>query len=268
MPSANQPAHASPHGPDGRAGLEPALACAGIWGGFRDLDQDVTAGPLLASVFSSSADGGKGGDIYYVGVCTGDALVRVAIADVVGHGSAVSAISEVVYGVLQARMCRPDSARILEEINERAHRLGLKAMTTAAVVSYDLAREEFHISYAGHPPFLFTRAGEPGWSVATPVPCDDAATDLPLAVAPNTKYSERTLPARSGDRLMVYTDGVIEAPATGGEMFGLRRLRDALDAGGDASLPGLRQAVLRAVRDHVAGEMTHDDVTLIGLEVR
>ncbi len=50
------------------------LVCAGIWGGIRDLDQDVVAGPLLASIYSSSSDGGKGGDIYYFGVCRGDRL--------------------------------------------------------------------------------------------------------------------------------------------------------------------------------------------------
>jgi sigma-B regulation protein RsbU (phosphoserine phosphatase) len=219
-------------------------------------------------VYSSSADGGRGGDIYYVGVCTGDELVRVAIADVVGHGTAVTDVSELVYRSLQAHMCEPDSSRILAEINALAHEHGLKAMTTAAIVAYDLARREFRFSYAGHPPFLFKRADERAWSIAEPDAGGDPGTDLPLAIAPDTTYREHVLPARSGDRLVVYTDGVVEAPDAEGGLFGRMRLRDVLDANADAPLPGLKAAVMRALGEHVVNGMTHDDVTLIALEVR
>ncbi len=68
----------------------PRLVCSGIWGGIRNLDQDISAGGVFISLYSLSCDGGKGGDIYYFGVCRGDKVLRLAIADVVGHGQAVS----------------------------------------------------------------------------------------------------------------------------------------------------------------------------------
>ena len=80
------------------------IQCAEIWGGIRNLEQDVCTSSLVASLYSASCEGGKGGDIYYFGVCKGDTITRLAIADVTGHGAAVSEISQYVYDALKAHM--------------------------------------------------------------------------------------------------------------------------------------------------------------------
>ena len=51
-----------------------------------------------------SSEGDMGGDICYFGVCKGDTITRLAIADVTGHGEAVSEISRYVYISLKAHM--------------------------------------------------------------------------------------------------------------------------------------------------------------------
>ena len=80
------------------------IQCAQIWGGIRNQDQDVSSAGIVATLYSASCDGGKGGDIYYLSVCESDMLTRVAIADVVGHGQAVSDVSQDIYDALAARM--------------------------------------------------------------------------------------------------------------------------------------------------------------------
>ena len=81
------------------------LECQGIWAGIRNRDIEVTAGKVIGSIYSAACcDGGKGGDIYYFGVCKGDVISRLAIADVAGHGEAVSEISQCVYDVLNDHM--------------------------------------------------------------------------------------------------------------------------------------------------------------------
>jgi hypothetical protein len=80
------------------------LECAGIWGGIRNRDIEVTAGKVIGSIYSAACEGGKGGDIYYFGVCKGDIITRLAIADVVGHGEVVSEVSQYVYDSLKAHM--------------------------------------------------------------------------------------------------------------------------------------------------------------------
>ncbi len=81
------------------------LECKELWGGIHNQDIEVSAGKIIASIYSAPyCEGGKGGDIYYFGVCKGDTISRLAIADVTGHGEAVSEISQYVYDTLKAHM--------------------------------------------------------------------------------------------------------------------------------------------------------------------
>lgn len=53
------------------------LEYKGIWGGIRSRDTEVAAGKVIGSVYSAPCEGGKGGDIYYFGVCKGDVITRI-----------------------------------------------------------------------------------------------------------------------------------------------------------------------------------------------
>ena len=80
------------------------LECKEIWGGIRNRDVEISAGKVIGSIYSTSSEGAMGGDIYFFGVCKGDTITRLAIADVTGHGEAVSKISRFVYDSLKAHM--------------------------------------------------------------------------------------------------------------------------------------------------------------------
>ena len=80
------------------------LECKGIWGGISTRNTELSAGKVIGSIYSAPSEGGRGGDIYYFGVCKGDEITRLAIADVTGHGEAVAEISQYVYDSLKAHM--------------------------------------------------------------------------------------------------------------------------------------------------------------------
>ena len=81
------------------------LECKEILGGIRNQDIEISAGRVIGSIYSAPCDeGGKGGDIYYFGVCKGDVISRLAVADVTGHGEAVSEIGQYVYDILKSHM--------------------------------------------------------------------------------------------------------------------------------------------------------------------
>ena len=80
------------------------IECQEVLGGIRNKDIDVSAGKVIASIYSEACCGGRGGDIYFFGVCKGDIITRLAIADVTGHGRAVSKISRHVYDCLKSHM--------------------------------------------------------------------------------------------------------------------------------------------------------------------
>ena len=145
-------------------------------------------------------------------------------------------------------------------------------MTTAAVVAYYSQEQKAKISYAGHPPVLYKRAGDNVWSYARPPKRSDQGDgfplNIPLAIESDTLYSQLTLSMTPGDRLFVYTDGVIDAPSPRGESFGLARLKEALDANAQIPLPELKSAVLKILSQYTAKDFFHDDVTLIAMEIR
>ena len=144
-------------------------------------------------------------------------------------------------------------------------------MTTAAVVAYYSQESEARISYAGHPPVLYRRASDKAWSYARPPgrkgQSDGFPLNIPLAVDLDTLYGQLTISMAPKDRLFVYTDGIIDAPNPDGESFGLARLKDALDANSGATLSELKSAVLKTLHQHTEQELTHDDVTLIAMEI-
>ena len=80
------------------------MECKEVLGGIQNKDIEVSAGKVTASIYSAACCGGRGGDIYYFGVCRGDIISRLAVADVTGHGQAVSIISRHIYDTLTAYM--------------------------------------------------------------------------------------------------------------------------------------------------------------------
>ncbi|MFC1814944.1 PP2C family protein-serine/threonine phosphatase [Thermodesulfobacteriota bacterium] len=160
---------------------------------------------------------------------------------------------------------------MLGKINRLICNRSLDAMTTAAVVAYYSEEKVMRISYAGHPPVLYNRASDKVWSYdklpERKEQSDGFLRNIPLAFDLDTHYAQFMIPMAPGDRLFVYTDGIIDAPNPEGESFGLERLKDTLDANTGAALPELKSAVLNTLHQHTQQELTHDDLTMIAIEI-
>ena len=246
------------------------IQCAEIWGGIRNQQQHAYSAGIKASLYSSSCDGGKGGDIYFLSVCESDLLTRVAIADVLGHGQAVSEISQFIYDALKLYMNDASDSKVLTQVNRHAVSRGLKAMTTAAVISFYRSNNNLYFSYAGHYPVLVKRKQGHDWFEAVseePGDAEGTHVNLPLAITPDTVFTQQSMPLAEGDRLFLYTDGVIEAPDHEDNLFGMDRLRALLKEQGNAPMRQLRTTVLDSLIEHTGGKLTHDDVTLLAIEI-
>jgi sigma-B regulation protein RsbU (phosphoserine phosphatase) len=248
------------------------IQCTEIWGGIRNQEQDVCSAGIVASLYSSASDGGKGGDIYYLSVCGSDLLTRVAIADVVGHGEAVSEVSQFIYDALKKHMNDAREDEVLQDVNRLAAERGLTAMTTAAVISFYRSDYNLRFAYAGHHPVLVNRERHDTWDEAVVRQTESFKSgefaNVPLAVSSTTVYVQQNMQLAAGDRLFIYTDGLIEALDRDDEHYGVERLKSLLEENGRAPLQELRTAVLTDVRMHTGGDLTHDDVTFLAIEIR
>ena len=241
------------------------VGCASVWGGIEDTEQDIETRAVKASIYSRSADGGKGGDIYYFSVCCADMMTRIAVADVMGHGKAVSEISGWVYDELKSYLNNPAGHEIIGHLNNSVEKRGYKAMTTVALASLIVREETLMFTYAGHPPILVRRHKEGRW---LPASLDDQENgcNLPLGVMPYACFDQGRLDLEPGDKLFIYTDGLVEAPSRDGEMFGLDRLMDVLQQSGDDPPAQLKNNVLEHLSTHTGGISDHDDLTMLAVQ--
>ena len=91
-----------------------------------------------------------------------------------------------------------------------------------------------------------------------------AENGLLLGPFRNASYANLRVPFERGDRLLLYTDGIVEAAAGDGAPFGLERLRKFF--------AGLREMKLAAVADALVAAASagvqEDDLTVLVAEAR
>ena len=80
-------------------------------------------------------------------------------------------------------------------------------------------------------------------------------------------YAEKTISLEPGDRLFLYTDGLVDAEDDVGGVFGPARLETLLSGAGATGPADLLARVERAYQDHRGRKDAADDATLLVLKV-
>ena len=199
-----------------------------------------------------------GGDYFDVFPISEDRVV-VAIGDVAGHGlstgllmaslkSSVAALVHEGYG----------GTELIEKVNHLLMEHGqARTMATLTVVEIDLDEGRLVLANAGHcPALLILPEGMPDELMVSSVPMGSRLCS-PASL-------ERPFPA--GSRLILYSDGLVEAISPAGEPFGYQRLEEVVAAATDLSGSGLTTTILDALAEHADGTPAADDLTILVLE--
>ena len=191
----------------------------------------------------------------------------VAIGDVCGKGIAASLIMAMCRSTLRNNAAGNLSpAAVLHAVN-RAIFPDIREDMFVSLLYLVLTKEsnEVRLARAGHePPMVYRKATNSVESVEPP----GMAAGIDDGEVFERSLADFSLTLDTGDLLLLYTDGVIEAENGNEEEFGLERLRETLLG----SAPRGAQAVVDAVSDAVtafAGSAPQsDDITLIAVEKR
>jgi phosphoserine phosphatase RsbU/P len=155
---------------------------------------------------------------FYDFIVADDTQAGLLIADVSGHGVPAALIASMVKVAATAQRANAaDPARLLSEMNAVLCGNTQDQFVTAAYVHLDSTSKTLQYSAAGHPPMLLLREGKVAEIVEN---------GLILAAFDFATYTNATNPLQPGDRLLLYTDGLIEAANAEGDSFG----QDALSA--------------------------------------
>jgi serine phosphatase RsbU (regulator of sigma subunit) len=239
------------------------LFCSEVWGGNRPVFTAVDVPGIRGVLYSNPCEGGTGGDVHYLSVCGSGVFSRVCLADVAGHGETVAAVSAEMHAHLRRSMDILDQRRVLSELHSRLGRIGIAAMTTAAAVTYYPPSRSLTVSYAGHPPGWLHQHAHGGWRrLEIPDEPTDRPVNLPLGISFESTYTRSKQRVALRDRLLLLTDGVLEAPNVKDEPFGAERVDAVLCRLGAADSQTIADALLASLKDHTGGDrLIHDDVT-------
>ena len=81
-------------------------------------------------------------------------------------------------------------------------------------------------------------------------------------------FEEEIFPLSSGDRVFLFSDGIVEAINHEGETYGLDRLARAAAACRDQDISGITKGILEDVLLFTGGARIMDDMTLVGVSVK
>lgn len=233
------------------------LACGEIFGGVRNFDEEVKSCCVRVALFSHSAAGEKGGDLYFLTHCVHDRITRVAIGDVQGHGTQVADISALFLEAMRHHINEIDNGFLMAELNEQAYRHGLRGLTTALICSFDRVAGCLNFVRAGHPPALLRKGSGP-WEFMT----EDSGNHLLLGVRPDVPYTGSQLNVAAGDSIFLYTDGLLEFPVGPGQL-GEHGLLGLLQESNVHEL--IKTSILQRLAQFPMG-FGHDDVTFMAVQ--
>jgi sigma-B regulation protein RsbU (phosphoserine phosphatase) len=198
--------------------------------------------------------------------------VYVTICDVTGHGIASALVAEVVSSQLRPVLRRPidssfqypvEPASLVEQLNELFYNefqpLGI--LLTFFIAFVDREAETITYAGAGHPPPILQCC-----SAHNIIELRSQNVVLGATEDCIIEPGQETLPIHPGDRIIFYTDGIIEANDGRDRMFGIEGLRDIIERHYDSSQDVLANDILSTARS-IAGNNETDDMSLILLDV-
>ena len=236
-------------------------------------DLPVTAGARFAWTYRPCTE--LAGDILNV-FRLDDRNVGLYVLDVSGHGAVASLLSVAAShlispvgesGLLRAPHETADLGVRLAPPPEVAMRLNAmfagrpdsEQFFTLLYGILNLDTSEFRYVCGGHPGPIHMPTSGPARLIES--------SGFPVGIFEEATYEELRIRLGPGDRLYLYSDGLPEAMAPGGEQFGGRRLLDAVQKGADvtleASVAGLRTEIEAWCGEPGPG----DDLSILALEI-
>lgn len=194
-----------------------------------------------------------GGD-WYDYLDLGDGVWGIALGDVCGKGMAAALLMSATRSLFRTAAEGLESpSEVLTRLNKALLKdLPAGRFVTLVYLTLDTKGATVRVANGGHPYPLFVREQTKVTELKT-------EKGLPLGLM-NSEYSEIGLTLRTDDRILMYTDGAVEATNCEGQEYGTSQLVKSLQKPGVSA-----QSVLADVQEFASGGTLNDDATAIVL---
>jgi sigma-B regulation protein RsbU (phosphoserine phosphatase) len=184
------------------------------------------------------------------------------VLDVCGHG-----VRAALHSFSLAQDLRPRSGRRgLLSPEEICRRLNLKypmdietgMFFTILYGMLNTATGDFTFVSAGHPGPVLMQNNRPPRIIET--------SSYPIGVSAEAQYTSQTIRLQSGDKLILYTDGVVEALSSRDVPFGEERFLKTLHRCTNESIEHCLDTVMKSLDNWACHIDLRDDLSLVGIE--
>lgn len=184
----------------------------------------------------------------------------IALGDVSGKAAPAALFAALVSGIMRAAAIQQLSpSRMLQTLNDALQERRLESQYVSMVYAvWNDSNQTLQLANAGAVQPLFCRSDE----VTTIL-----AEGFPLGMFPNVQYEEFSLSTQPGDSIIFFSDGIVDAQNSSGEMFGNDRLISVVRKNQRKPVGELADAILNELVSF-QGDVDHfDDETLVILRV-
>lgn len=208
------------------------------------------------------------GDFLDVIAISDDALA-ILIGDVMGHGVQAALVTAMMRVLIQEhRHLAADPAALLSSLNRSLSSIlegcRLSTFASALALVIDVRSKTLKVSNAGHPcPILLRRTTKD----VRAVDCERLENGGLLGIQRHSRYCTGETRLLSGDRLMLFTDGLFEVRGSGGEPLGLSELTRLAEELADRPREIFLKELVHTLERRSASARFEDDVCLVVLDV-
>jgi len=246
------------------------MQCMEVWGGSQLTSRGVAFGGLDAWVYSKPHGNAQhGGDVYYASSCATGRIARLLLADVAGHGISVASTAADLRTLMRRFVNRLDQNEFVRLLNQQFTALSKDgAFATAVVATFFEPSRRLTVCNAGHPRPLLYRATRKQWDfMGHSAPAQAGPSNLPLGLLEISAYDQFDVELEPGDRVLSYTDALMESNDASGDMLGEQGVLQILRLLGDVEPQKLIESLLAEIAERYPENLTEDDVTVLLLQV-
>lgn len=185
----------------------------------------------------------------------------IVIGDVLGHGIPAALYMARTLSLFQeVGRVVGDPAAVLDKINKSCVKEQLEVFTTAYYGVLDVRQKNLQYASAGHEKGIIYRKDRRQIEVLE-------SGGFPLGLFAESSYNLKEAGLAPGDKLFLYTDGLVEAQGRGKARFGRDRLRAMLVEIGHLPLPECVAALTSAFNEFRDGVSLQDDTAVLVIEM-
>jgi sigma-B regulation protein RsbU (phosphoserine phosphatase) len=201
-----------------------------------------------------------GGDLYDVVNYSLD-RAAIVVGDVSGKGAPAAIYAALVSGILRSHSpIEPSPAEMLAAVNFSLGERRIDGQFVSLIYAvWDDLNRTLQIANSGLPRPIYCHRGE--------IEIIEA-TGLPLGLFDDAEYDEFSFQANTGDLFILFSDGILDATNSNGDLFGRREVETIVKENCRLSAQAIVDAIFKAVQEHSAGGEAFDDQTILAIRVK